>query len=311
MKELKDTCNLAVVQATPILFDKEKCIQKTILKIKECAAKQAELIVFPELFIPGYPYGMTYGFTVGRRTEEGRKDWKKYYDNSITANGPDMQRIVNAAKENHVYVSIGYSERDTVTGTLYNSNMMISPEGDVLNHRKLKPTGTERVIWGDADKEYFPIMDTPWGPMGNLICWESYMPLARVALYQKGVALYISPNTNDNEEWQHTIRHIAIEGHCYFINCNMFFGKKDYPKTDSGTEEIARLSDVVCRGGSCVIDPFGHEASRTVWDKEDVIYVTLDMQKVPASKMEHDVCGHYARNDILFLRVIENRFIEE
>lgn len=137
------------------------------------------------------------------------------------------------------------------------------------------------------------------------------MPLARVALYQKGVALYISPNTNDNEEWQHTIRHIAIEGHCYFINCNMFFEKKDYPETDSGAEEIARLSDVVCRGGSCVIDPFGHEASRTVWDKEDVIYVTLDMQKVPASKMEHDVCGHYARNDILFLRVIENRFIEE
>ena len=141
-----------------------------------------------------------------------------------------MDRIIDAAVTAGVYVSIGYSERDEVNGTLYNSNMMISPEGEALNHRKLKPTGSERVIWGDANKDYFPVMDTPWGPMANLICWESYMPLARVALYEKGISLYISPNTNDNEEWQNTIRHIAIEGHCYFINCNMIIRKSSYPK---------------------------------------------------------------------------------
>ena len=134
---------------------------------------------------------------------------------------------------------MGYSERDAVTGTLYNANMMISPEGEALNHRKLKPTGSERVVWGDADRDYFPVMDTPWGPMGNLICWESYMPLARVALYQKGISLYISPNTNDNPEWQDTIRHIAIEGHCYFINADLVFRRSDYPQTVSGTAEIA------------------------------------------------------------------------
>ncbi len=305
MKELKNTCNIAIVQASPIMFDKELCTQKVLKYIDECAKNGAELIVFPELFIPGYPYGMTYGFTVGSRTQDGRTDWKEYYDNSILANGDEIHSIVAAAKEKNVYVSLGYSERDEITGTLYNSNIMISPNGQTMNHRKLKPTGAERVVWGDADKEYFPVMDTPWGPMGNLICWESYMPLARVALYQKGISIYISPNTNDNAEWQNTIRHIAIEGHCYFVNCDMFFKKADYPKTCSAAEEIAKLPDIVCRGGSCVIDPFGHEASDTLWDSEGVIYAALDMQKVPASKMEHDVCGHYARNDVLQLNVTD------
>jgi len=302
----KDTCKIAVVQGSPIMFDKDACTEKAVNYIKECASNGAELVVFPELFIPGYPYGMTFGFTVGSRNADGRKDWKVYYDNSILASGEEMQRIIDTAKECGVYVSIGYSEVDPVTATLYNSNMMISPEGEALNHRKLKPTGSERVVWGDADKDFFPVMQTPWGPMANLICWESYMPLARVALYQKGVSLYISPNTNDNKEWQDTIRHIAIEGHCYFVNADLYFTRDMYPETASAKEEIARLNEIVCRGGSNVIDPFGHEASDTVWDKEAVIYAELDMQKVPASRMEHDVCGHYSRPDVLDLRVREN-----
>lgn len=303
MKDLKDTCKLAVVQAAPVMFDKTACIEKALKLINECTANGAELIVFPELFIPGYPYGMTFGFRVGSRNADGRKDWKAYYDNSILANGPEMQQLIEKAKEQGIYLSIGYSERDAVTGTLYNSNMMIAPDGTAMNHRKLKPTGSERVVWGDADRDYFPVMETPWGPMGNLICWESYMPLARVALYQKGISLYISPNTNDNPEWQDTIRHIAIEGHCYFINCDMFFTRADYPKTASGGEEIAKLPEIACRGGSCVVDPFGHVVSDTIWDQEGIIYAELDMQKVPASKMEHDVCGHYARPDVLKLQV--------
>ncbi|MCB6990047.1 carbon-nitrogen hydrolase family protein [bacterium 210820-DFI.6.38] len=291
------------MQAAPVMFDKDKCVEKITDLIGKAAAKGAELVVFPELFIPGYPYGMTYGFTVGSRSKAGREDWKTYYDNSILVDGPEMQRIVDCAKEHSVYVCVGYSERDAVTATLYNSNVMIAPDGQTMNHRKLKPTGSERVVWGDADKDFFPVMETPWGPMGNLICWESYMPLARVALYQEGVALYISPNTNDNEEWQNTIRHIAIEGHCFFINADMYFTKDMYPKTASGDEEIAKLNDIVCRGGSCVIDPYGHAVSETVWDKEEIIYADLDMQKVPESRMEHDVCGHYARPDVLKLSV--------
>ena len=303
MRNLKNTCKIAVIQATPVIFDKEKGLAKTLGLIDECAANGAELIVFPELFIPGYPYGMTYGFKIGSRSENGRKDWKKYYDNSLLADGEEMKKIAERAIKHKVYISIGYSERDAMNATLYNSNMFISPDGKTVNHRKLKPTGSERFVWGDADKDFFPVMETPWGAMGSMICWESYMPLARVALYQKGITLYISPNTNDNPEWQSTIRHIAIEGHCYFINCDMFFTRADYPKTASAGEEIAKLPEIACRGGSCVVDPFGHVVSDTIWDQEGIIYAELDMQKVPASKMEHDVCGHYARPDVLKLQV--------
>lgn len=167
MKDLKDTCKLAVVQAAPVMFDKTACIEKALKLINECTANGAELIVFPELFIPGYPYGMTFGFRVGSRNADGRKDWKVYYDNSILANGPEMQQLIEKAKEQGIYLSIGYSERDAVTGTLYNSNMMIAPDGTAMNHRKLKPTGSERVVWGDADRDYFPVMETPWGADGE------------------------------------------------------------------------------------------------------------------------------------------------
>ena len=306
MKDLKDTCKIAVVQAAPVLFDKGACVEKTVELIREAAGRQAELIVFPELFIPGYPYGMTFGFTVGSRNEDGRQDWKVYYDQSILVPGEETRRIGEAARAAHAYVSIGVSERDGTSATLYNTNLFFSPEGELVGvHRKLKPTGAERVVWGDADRGFFPVADTPWGPMGSMICWESYMPLARAALYQKGVTLYISPNTNDNEEWQGTIRHIAIEGHCYFINCDMFFTRDMYPKELRAQQEIGRLPDVVCRGGSCVVDPFGHYVTEPVWDREAILYADLDMQQVPMSRMEFDACGHYARPDVLELKVQE------
>ena len=306
MKDLRDTCRVAVVQASPVMFDKTACVEKAVRLTEEAGANGAELVVFPELFVPGYPYGMTFGFTVGHREPSGRLDWKRYYDNSILVPGPETEALGAAAKAAGVYLSIGVSEREVCTATLYNTNLVFGPDGALLTvHRKLKPTGAERVVWGDAQQDYFPVADTPWGNVGSLICWESYMPLARVALYEKGVTLYISPNTNDNEEWLATIRHIAIEGHCYFINADLFFTREDYPKDLHCPEEIARLPELVCRGGSCVVDPYGHYETEPVWDKEAIIYADLDMQKVPASRMEFDTCGHYARPDVLELRVHE------
>ena len=306
MKDLKKRCKIAVVQAAPVLFDKDACVEKAVKLIREAAAQGSELIVFPELFIPCYPYGMTFGFTVGSRNADGRKDWKRYYDNSILCPGPETELLGQAAKEANAYVSIGVSERDPLSATLYNTNLVFTPDGKLdAIHRKLKPTGAERVVWGDANKNYFPITDTPWGPMGSMICWESYMPLARGALYEKGVTLYLSPNTNDNEEWQATIRHIAIEGHCFFVNCDMYFTRDMYPKDLLSQEEIGRLNDIVCRGGSCVVDPYGHYVTQPVWDKEEIIYADLDMDMVPSSRMEFDATGHYARPDVLELRIHE------
>ena len=306
MKDLKSSCRVALVQAAPVMFDTAAGLAKAEALIAEAAANGAELIVFPELFLPCYPFGMTFGFTVGHREDAGRQDWKRYYDNSILVPGPETERLAAAAKAAHAWLSIGVSERTEESATLYNSNLFFSPEGELLPvHRKLKPTGTERVVWGDGDRGFFPVADTPWGPMGSLICWESYMPLARVALYEKGITLYVSPNTNDNEEWQATIRHIAIEGHCYFLNCDMVFTRDDYPADLNAREEIDRLPLQTCRGGSCVVDPFGHYVTEPVWDREAILYADLDMQKVPASRMEFDACGHYSRPDILKLYVKE------
>ena len=304
MKDLRPTCKIALAQIEPVLFDKEASTQKVLSYIDWAAKRESDLIVFPEMTIPGYPYGLTFGYTVGARTEEGREDWTRYYDASVVVPGPETDQIAEAAKAAHAYISIGVSERDTLNGTLYNTNLIFDPDGNIVSaHRKIKPTGSERTVWGDANQGYFPVADTPWGPVGSLICWESYMPLARVALYDKGVTIYIAPNTNDIIEWQSTIRHIALEGRCYFINSSPIIRKNSFPTDLKNYGEVIRLDEVVCRGGSCVVDPFGHYVVKPVWNKEGILYAELDMEKVASSRMEFDVCGHYSRPDIFTFEV--------
>lgn len=306
MKDLeKSTCRVALVQAEPVMFDRESGLAQTLAWIDKAAGENPDLIVFPELFIPGYPVGMHFGFSMGKRTEAGRKDWKRYYDASLVAGDAAFAALAEAAQKSDSYISIGFSERDAVGGTLYNSNAIFAPDGTYKIHRKLKPTGTERVVWGDANRDYFPVTETPFGPIGSLICWESYMPLARVALYQKGITIYISPNTNDNPEWQATIQHIAIEGKCYFINSDMLIRKASYPADLATGEDIKDLPEMICRGGSCIIDPYGHYVTEPVWDEESLIIADLDMTLPAACKMEHDAVGHYARPDVLELIVHE------
>lgn len=306
MKQLEKNCKVALVQAAPVMFNKDATIDKVVQEILEAGKQDVNLIVFPESFIPCYPYGMTFGFTIGNRNEEGRKDWKVYYDNSVIVPSTDTDRIAKAAGEVHAYVSIGITERDINTCTLYCTNLIFSPDGKLAyKHRKLKPTGAERFIWGDGYEGGFPIIDTPFGNMGSLICWENYMPLARVALYEKGVTLYLAPNTNNNEEWQTTIRHIALEGHCYVINVNQYVTKDMYPDIFHCPDEIAKLPDKVLTGGSCIVDPFGHYVKDPVWDKEEIIYIAIDMDKVPLSRMEFDGTGHYSRPDVLELVIHE------
>lgn len=303
MRDIADTCKVALVQAEPVMFDKKASLEKALEYIGEAARQKPDLIVFPELFIPGYPIGMNFGFSMGKRTADGREDWKRYYDASVVAGDAEFQALAEAAGKAGAYISLGFSERDAVGGMLYNSNVIFEPDGTYKVHRKLKPTGTERVVWGDANRDYFPVTETPWGPMGSLICWESYMPLARVALYQKGITIYLSPNTNDNPEWQATIQHIAIEGKCYFINADMIVRKSSYPSDLH--EPAAAGPELVCRGGSCIIDPYGHYVTEPVWDTETIIYAELDMSLPAACKMEHDAVGHYARPDVLELIVHE------
>ena len=305
MRDIQNNCRVALIQAEPVMFDKSASLQKALELIGQAASEKADLIVFPELFIPGYPVGMNFGFSMGKRTEAGRHDWLRYSDASVVAGEEEFRRLSEAAVSSGSYISIGFSERDAVSATLYNSNAIFSPDGAWSVHRKLKPTGSERLVWGDANRDYFPVVETPWGPIGSLICWESYMPLARVALYQKGITIYLSPNTNDNPEWQATVRHIAIEGKCFFVNADLLIRKSSYPADLKTLEDIRDLPETVCRGGSCVVDPYGHYMMEPVWDEEAILYADLDMRLVSACKMEHDAIGHYARPDVLELKIRE------
>lgn len=305
MKDFREKmCKIALVQAEPVLFDKEKTVEKALQCIGEAAQNGAQIVVFPESFVPCYPYGMNFGFSVGSRTREGREDWKRYYDNSMVVPGTETELFGQAAKNYGVYVSIGITERDAINTTLYCTNLIFSPNGELAaKHRKLKPTGAERYIWGDGYDGFFPVVDTPWGVMGGLICWENYMPLARVALYEKGTAIYLAPNTNDNPEWFDTIRHIAIEGHCYVINVDQYVMRESYPKDLHAQDEISKLPETIMKGGSCVVDPYGHYVVEPVWNQEEIIYAELDMDAVPSSRMEFDGVGHYSRPDVLKLQI--------
>lgn len=307
MRNLEKKLRAAIVQAAPVFFDKQATLQKVVHQIEEAGRNGAQLIVFPESLVPCYPYGLTFGFTVGSRSEAERADWKRYYDQAVVVR-QDLQDVAAAAKAAGAYVSLGITERDETTYSLYCSNVILAPDGTLAaHHRKIKPTGAERYIWADSHdpSTYFPMVQTSWGPMGSLICWENYMPLARTALYQKGVSLYLAPNTNDNPEWQDTVKHIAIEGRCYVFNVDQYFTKDMYPADLVESGAVAKLNNTACRGGSCIIDPCGHYVTEPVWDREAIIYADLDMDQVVLRHMEFDAAGHYTRPDILELIVHE------
>ena len=307
MRILEPTLRAAIAQSSPVMFNKAATLKKVVSQIEEAGRNGAALIVFPESLVPCYPYGLTFGFTVGSRSEAERADWQRYYEQSVVVSR-DLAPVAAAAKAFGIYVSLGITERDETTYSLYCSNVIFEPDGTLSAHpRQIKPTGAERYIWADSHQPatYFPIVQTQWGPMGSLICWENYMPLARTALYQKGVSLYLAPNTNDNPEWQDTIKHIAIEGHCYVFNVDQYFTKDMYPTDLVETGAVDKLNAATCRGGSCIIDPCGHYVTEPVWDKEAIIYADLDMNQVTLRHMEFDAAGHYSRPDILELIVHE------
>lgn len=306
MRNLKDVCKVAVVQAAPVLFDKDASIDKAIGLIEQAGKKGADLIVFPESFIPAYPRGFSFGFIVGSRTMEGRKDWKIYYDNSICVPSEDTDKIGEAARAAGVYVTMGVTEKDIKNCTLYCTNLYFSPDGTLLGkHRKLKPTGSERCIWGDGNEGKLPVFDTPWGNIGGLICWENYMPLARMAMYKKGVTIYIAPTADSREEWQCTMRHIALEGRCFVIGCNQYVNKSMYPNIFNYQNELDQLDEELCPGGSCIIDPFGKYVAGPSWGKEEILYAELDMNNVALSRIDFDPSGHYSRPDVFTFKVNE------
>lgn len=300
----------AVVQAGSEVMDKEKGVRKTIKLIEEAGENNAKIIVFPEAFIPAYPRGMSFGATVGNRSDEGRKDFLHYWKNSIKVPGTETKQIGNAVKKAEAYVVIGVIEKDDESsqGTLYCTALFFGPNGELLGkHRKLKPTGSERLIWGEGDGSTLPVFDTPYGKIGSLICWENYMPLARAAMYEKGVQIYIAPTADARDTWLASMRHIAAEGRCFVLSCNQYSTKDMYPEEITSREEFENLPNELTRGGSCVVDPLGEYIVEPVFGEEKIAYAAIDLEKIVEAQFDFDVVGHYARPDVFQLEVNEKK----
>lgn len=299
---------VAVVQAAPILFDREATVEKACRLIEETAVQNVDLILFPEAFIPCYPRGLSFGTVVGSRSSEGRLTWQRYWQNSVEVPGPVCDKIGAAARQANAYVVMGVIERDSEysQGTLYCTMLYFGPDGTLLDkHRKLKPTASERLIWGEGDGSTLSVVNTPFGKVGGLICWENYMPLARMAMYTKGVSLYLAPTADGRETWQATMRHIALEGRCFVLGCNQFVTKSMYPDDLVGVEELLSQPEIMARGGSVIVSPLGQVVAGPLWDEEGCLFAELDMAQVAQSKLDFDVVGHYNRPDIFRFEINE------
>ena len=298
----------AVVQAAPQLFDREASIAKACRLTADASAQGARLVLFPEAFVPAYPRGLTFGTVVGNRTDLGRQVWERYWKNSVDVPGPATRALGSAAREAGTYLAIGVIERDNEysRGTLYCTLLYFGPDGTLLGkHRKLKPTAAERLIWGEGDGSTLTVLNTELGRIGGLICWENYMPLARMALYGKGVDIYLAPTADARERWQATLRHIALEGRCFVLGCNQYVTKSMYPADLELIKELENQPDVLCRGGSAIVSPSGEHLAGPLFDQEGILFADLDLAEIARGKFDFDVVGHYARPDVFQLIVNE------
>jgi len=293
---------VALVQESPVFFDKEKTLDKLEELVKTYAKEGCQLVVFPESFVPGYPRGFDFGAKIGSRSDEGRQLYADYTANSIDLESDDRKRLEKLSKEQNAYLVIGITEKQNTNGSLYCTMVYISPTQGLLGvHRKIKPTGTERLIWAEAGGESLVSFQTPIGKLGGLICWENYMPLARMSMYKKGVEIYIAPTADSREEWTATMKHIALEGRCFVLGCNQYYTKSMYP--EKYAHSIKDEPENICPGGSIIVSPLGKVIAGPLFDKAGVLVAELDLEEVAKSKLDFDVIGHYARNDIFELKV--------
>jgi nitrilase len=289
---------IAAVQAAPAFLDRDATIDKVAELTKDAAANGAALVVFPEAFVPTYPDW------VWRTTPWADGDWYvRLADQSVDVPGSSCDALGTIAREHALYLAIGVNERDG--GTIYNTLLYFSPDGALVGkHRKLMPTGGERLVWGQGDGSTLPVFDTPFGRVGGLICWENYMPLARAAMYEQHVDIYLAPTWDNSDVWVASMRHIAKEGRCYVVGVNSCIRGSDVPQGITGRDDIyGGDDDWASRGNSVIVDPYGQILAGPIIGSEGIIYAEADLEKVSRSRRQFDVVGHYARPDVFQLRV--------
>ena len=301
--EREATTQVAVVQAGSIPFDADACVDKAVRLVGEAAAGGAKVIVFPEAFITGYPKGLNYGLVVGARDPVGREEFRIYLEAAIEVPGPQTKRLGEAAATHGAYVVMGVIEREL--GTCYCTVLFFGPNGHLLGkHRKLMPTALERMIWGFGDGSTLTVVDSPYGRIGSVICWENYMPMLRMAMYSKNVALYCAPTADDRDTWLASMQHVALEGRCFVLTACQFLRKGDFP--DTVRVSLGDSPDaVLMRGGSAIVSPLGKVLAGPHFGGETILTATLDLHDIGRGKFDFDVAGHYSRPDVFQLQVNE------
>jgi len=293
----------AVVQGAPAAFDRARTLEKMGALLSQATRQGAELAVFPEAFVSAYPKGPYFGAVVGRRTREGREQFRRYFVSAVEVPGPDVERMGKMAGELHVHLVVGVIEREG--GTLYCTVLFFGDDGRFLGkHRKLMPTAAERLVWGFGDGSTLPVFDTRLGRIGAVICWENYMPMLRMAMYSKGVQLYCAPTADDRETWLPTMRHVALEGRCFVLSACQVLRRRDLP-ADIPNALGDSPETLLMRGGSCIVDPLGKVLAGPVFDEETILFAELDLDEIARGKYDFDVAGHYARPDVFQLSVNE------
>jgi nitrilase len=293
----------AVVQAAPVVFDRDATIERVRALTADAASQGARLVVFPEGFVSAYPKGLDFGARVGGRTQEGRRMFRRYFESAVEIPSASVGALGAIAREHTVYLVIGVIERDG--GTLYCTVLFFDNSGELMGkHRKLMPTAMERLVWGMGDGSTMPVFDTPLGKIGAVICWENYMPLLRTAMYAKGIQLYCAPTVDDRDTWARSMQHIAFEGRCFVLSAVQYLRRGDCPE-DYPAIQGNDPATVLIRGGSLIVNPQGVVLAGPNYDGEAILLADIDLNEIAEGKYDLDVVGHYARPDVFRLSVNE------
>ena len=301
---MKEPLKVACCQVEPVILDRSATLDRLAERTAEAAAADAGLVVFPETFVPAYPSSAWAKALAGWADPRAKAAFALLHRESLEVPGPDADRLGTIARENGVWLVTGVNELDpTRPGTIYNSLLYHSPAGElVLHHRKLVPTNHERLVWGQGDGRGLRALETPIGRIGGLICWENYMPLARFALYESGVELYIASTADDGDAWQATLVHIARESRAFVIAPCHFQRAESYPAAFPLHDELEGRG-ILGRGGSAILAPDGSYLAGPLYDEEGILYADLEPARLSEERQRFDPAGHYHRPDVLRLDV--------
>jgi nitrilase len=299
---MRERVTVACAQVEPVVLDRDATIEKLAGTAAEAAARGAQIVVFPEAVVPAYPSSAWAKALAGWAEEGAKEAYALLARESVEVPGPAERRLGEIAREHELWLVTGVSERDpSRPGTLYNTLLFHGPDGALaLRHRKLVPTNHERLVWGPGDGGGLETVETAYGRLGGLVCWENYMPLARFALYEAGVELYVASTADDSGAWQSTLVHIARESRCFVISPSHFQRAASYPD-DFPLRRLLDGIDVIGRGGSAVLGPDGAYLAGPLWDEEGVLYAELEPARLDEERQRFDPVGHYHRPDVLGL----------